>query len=86
MVRVVRNRKRAEASFQPGDHAGWDRLFDVNVMSGVRLSSAYLPGMLERKWASGNVAAHGDLPAQTMSHVPSTPAAGVSISSSTPPD
>ncbi|MER9657171.1 SDR family NAD(P)-dependent oxidoreductase [Mesorhizobium sp. M0152] len=35
--------------------------------------------------ASGNVAVHGDLPAQTMSRAPSTPAAGVSTSSSTPP-
>lgn len=26
----------------------WTRLFEVNVMSGVRLSRAYLPGMLER--------------------------------------
>lgn len=30
--------------------ADWDHLFDVNVMSGVRLSRAYLPGMLERNW------------------------------------
>ncbi|MFG1462911.1 SDR family oxidoreductase [Xanthobacter sp. DSM 24535] len=28
--------------------ADWTRLFEVNVMSGVRLSRAYLPGMLER--------------------------------------
>lgn len=28
----------------------WQRFFEVNVMSGVRLSRAYLPGMVERKW------------------------------------
>lgn len=28
----------------------WARFFEVNVMSGVRLSRAYLPGMLERDW------------------------------------
>jgi NAD(P)-dependent dehydrogenase (short-subunit alcohol dehydrogenase family) len=28
----------------------WTRFFEVNVMSGVRLSRAYLPGMLERNW------------------------------------
>ena len=27
--------------------ADWHRFFEVNVMSGVRLSRAYLPGMLE---------------------------------------
>jgi NAD(P)-dependent dehydrogenase (short-subunit alcohol dehydrogenase family) len=28
----------------------WLRLFQVNVMSGVRLARRYLPGMLERNW------------------------------------
>ncbi len=28
----------------------WSRFFDVNVMSGVRLSRAYLSGMLKRNW------------------------------------
>jgi NAD(P)-dependent dehydrogenase (short-subunit alcohol dehydrogenase family) len=30
--------------------AEWERLFAVNVMSGVRLSRGYLPGMLENGW------------------------------------
>jgi len=32
------------------DDAEWERFFQVNVMSGVRLSRAYLPGMVERGW------------------------------------
>src|SRR6202163_2604766 len=28
----------------------WSRFFEVNVMSGVRLSRAYLPGMMKRNW------------------------------------
>ena len=28
----------------------WTRIFEVNVMSGVRLSRAYLQGMLRRNW------------------------------------
>ncbi|MBA2411031.1 MAG: SDR family NAD(P)-dependent oxidoreductase [Gammaproteobacteria bacterium] len=30
--------------------AEWQRFFDTNVMSGVRLTRHYLPGMLERDW------------------------------------
>jgi NAD(P)-dependent dehydrogenase (short-subunit alcohol dehydrogenase family) len=28
----------------------WTRFFETNVMSGVRLSRAYMPGMLQRNW------------------------------------
>jgi NAD(P)-dependent dehydrogenase (short-subunit alcohol dehydrogenase family) len=30
--------------------ADWMRFFEVNVLSGVRLSRAYLPGMLQNNW------------------------------------
>ena len=30
--------------------ADWSRFFEINVMSGVRLSRAYLPGMLKKNW------------------------------------
>jgi len=30
--------------------ADWDRFYQVNVMSGVRLTRAYLTGMLQRNW------------------------------------
>jgi NAD(P)-dependent dehydrogenase (short-subunit alcohol dehydrogenase family) len=30
--------------------AEWTRFFEVNVMTGVRLSRAYLPGMMQRLW------------------------------------
>jgi NAD(P)-dependent dehydrogenase (short-subunit alcohol dehydrogenase family) len=35
--------------FQTPD-ADWVRFFEVNMMSGVRLSRAYMPGMLTRNW------------------------------------
>ena len=37
-------------SFQEITDDDWLRLFTTNVMSGVRLSRAYLPGMLEKNW------------------------------------
>lgn len=36
--------------FQEISDADWFRFFETNVMSGVRLSRAYLPGMRERNW------------------------------------
>jgi len=41
--------------FGPGtlfssDDAEWERYFEINVMSGVRLTRAYLQGMMDRKW------------------------------------
>ncbi len=36
--------------FETIPDADWLRLFEVNVMSGVRLSRAYLPGMKQRSW------------------------------------
>ncbi|WP_047497515.1 SDR family NAD(P)-dependent oxidoreductase [Terriglobus sp. TAA 43] len=32
------------------DDAEWMRFLDTNVLSGVRVTRQYLPGMLERKW------------------------------------
>ncbi|WP_029604519.1 SDR family NAD(P)-dependent oxidoreductase [Kozakia baliensis] len=39
-----------QASFEETPDSEWQRFFDVNVMSGVRLTRQYLPGMTERKW------------------------------------
>ena len=36
--------------FEEIDDDEWQRFFDINVMSGVRLSRAYLPGMKQRDW------------------------------------
>ena len=41
--------------FEPKDFfaipdSDWDKMMEVNVMSGVRLSRAYMPGMLKRDW------------------------------------
>ena len=36
--------------FEEIDDAEWQRFFDINVMSGVRLTRAYLAGMKQRNW------------------------------------
>jgi len=36
--------------FEEIPDADWQRFFDVNVLSGVRLSRLYLPGMKQRDW------------------------------------
>ncbi|VWB29183.1 SDR family NAD(P)-dependent oxidoreductase [Burkholderia metallica] len=38
------------ADFFATSDATWQRYFDINIMSGVRLSRAYLPKMGERNW------------------------------------
>jgi NAD(P)-dependent dehydrogenase (short-subunit alcohol dehydrogenase family) len=37
-------------SFEEVTDEDWQRFFEINVMSGVRLSRAYLPGMKKRGW------------------------------------
>lgn len=37
-------------SFEDLSDADWQQAFDINVMSGVRLTRHYLPGMRERDW------------------------------------
>jgi NAD(P)-dependent dehydrogenase (short-subunit alcohol dehydrogenase family) len=37
-------------SFEQIDDDDWKRFFEVNVLSGVRLSRHYLPGMKKRNW------------------------------------
>jgi len=37
-------------SFQKITDADWNKIIEVNFFSGLRLSRAYLPGMLNRKW------------------------------------
>ena len=39
-----------QQDFFESPDAEWTRYFEVNVMSGVRLSRAYLPGMVQRHW------------------------------------
>lgn len=69
--------------FDETDEA-WRRLFEVNVMSGVRLSRHYLAGMLHRGW--GRVvfvsSESGLTPAPEMAHYSATKATQLSIARS----
>jgi len=40
--------------FEQIDDASWIRLFETNVMSGVRLSRHYFPRMLKRGWGASS--------------------------------
>lgn len=40
----------SQRDFFDVEDSEWQRMFDLNVMSGVRMSRAYLPGMIERNW------------------------------------
>lgn len=40
----------ASQSFYNTPDEDWFRMFEINVMSGVRLSRALLPGMIRKKW------------------------------------
>ncbi|UQA62619.1 SDR family NAD(P)-dependent oxidoreductase [Polyangium aurulentum] len=69
--------------FDETDEA-WQRLFEVNIMSGVRLARHYLKGMLEKK--SGRVlfisSESGITPAPEMAHYSATKTMQLSISRS----
>jgi 3-oxoacyl-[acyl-carrier protein] reductase len=69
--------------FDETDEA-WQRLFEVNIMSGVRLARHYLPGMLKRN--SGRVvfisSESGVNPAPEMAHYSATKTMQLSISRS----
>lgn len=39
-----------QGAFEDTPDSEWQRFFDINVMSGVRLTRHYLPKMVERKW------------------------------------
>jgi NAD(P)-dependent dehydrogenase (short-subunit alcohol dehydrogenase family) len=64
--------------------ADWTRIFELNVMSGVRLSRALLPGMLDRDW--GRIVFIGSdqsaKPNLDMAHYAMSKAAQVSIARS----
>ncbi|WP_459558019.1 SDR family NAD(P)-dependent oxidoreductase [Lacunimicrobium album] len=80
---LVNNLGIYEASdfFQTSD-AQWQKLFDVNIMSGVRLSRHYLKGMLERN--RGRVifisSESGINPAPEMAHYSATKTMQLAIS------
>lgn len=69
--------------FEETDEA-WQRLFDVNIMSGVRLSRHYLKGMLER--GHGRIvfisSESGVTPAPEMAHYSATKTMQLSIARS----
>ncbi|AYJ47604.1 SDR family oxidoreductase [Rhodococcus sp. P1Y] len=68
-------------AFQDISDADWQRYFDVNVMSGVRLARRLMPGMLRRNWGRivfVNSESAVDVPAD-MIHYGATKAALLSL-------
>ncbi|NDY90358.1 SDR family NAD(P)-dependent oxidoreductase [Ideonella livida] len=72
----------APGEFAQTDDATWQRFFEVNVMSGVRLSRVALPAMLARNW--GRIvfisSESGIQPPPEMVHYGMTKAAQLSLS------
>lgn len=72
----------APKAFDEIDDAEWQRYFDVNVMSGVRLSRHYVRGMAERKWGRilFNASVTGGFTPGEMVHYGTTKAALLGLS------
>jgi NAD(P)-dependent dehydrogenase (short-subunit alcohol dehydrogenase family) len=76
-----RTRQRVDQAAAELEDADWEAMFQLNVMSSVRMSKAFLPGMLERNWGRTVFIASGQSakPNLVMLHYAMSKAALVSI-------